>query len=210
MEPFDIDRIIKQKASEFHGLHQQEIDAAKPFVWSEIQRKERTYLTWIHLAAAVLLLMLCFSMILINIQKKHGKEIENLSAKIDQIQNGYAAQTKALNIKTNQIASLTNKQAELNDKLSEQNTAPIPHRERFVYHTDTVFIKQVQYITKTEKPSESDEQPMEKEAFFEQKTSDEIAINPKVDDVIFPSYQSQEKQPETLKVKFGSFASNRN
>ncbi len=212
MEPFDIDKIIKEKASENHGLHQREIDAARPFVWSEIQRKEGhgQSLTWVHLTAAVLFLMLCFSMVLIKVQKNHKREMENLSAKLDRIQTEYTVQTEALEMKTNQIASLTKQQMALNKKLSDIKTTPAVHREQIVYRTDTVLIKQVEYITRVAEPLEPMEQSMEKEAFLKHKTTNKTTKSRKVDDIIFPSHQSKNKPPETLRVKFGSLASNRN
>jgi hypothetical protein len=79
METSDFDKILRDKLSENHGLHQREMETAKPFVWSavynEIGRKKT--LTWYHLAAAVLLLMITFSVTLVHVQKGHQNEYRN-------------------------------------------------------------------------------------------------------------------------------------
>ncbi len=81
MEPMDIDNIIKNKLQESSDLHTHEMDSAKPFIWSAVQNQIlKRSITWYHLAAAIVMLMVSFSFVLYSIQNRHNKEINLLSA----------------------------------------------------------------------------------------------------------------------------------
>ena len=86
MEHSDFDKILRNKINEVNDLHSKEMDTAKPFVWTEIQRRNSSKgLRWYHLAAAVVLIVLCFSWVLLSMQNNHNKEPQTLSNKITSI-----------------------------------------------------------------------------------------------------------------------------
>lgn len=215
MEPFDIDKIIKNKILESSDLHNHELTSAKPFVWSEVQNqiKRKNSLKWYHLAAAIAFLIIGFSMILHNIQKQHRHEIEKLSAKIDQTQNNYLSQAELLNIKNNQVESLRKKLNNLELRLVYlQKQKPLSQKETIVYLTDTVYLKQVEYITSVSDPVESEEIATSALENQWEQTETDKQKEVETDDVIFPSYSNQgnRQQSETIKFKFGSITVRKN
>ena len=62
MEPFVIDKIVREKLQHNSVLHRQQMDSIRPFVWGAVQQQIATQqsITWYHLAAAVVLLVIVF------------------------------------------------------------------------------------------------------------------------------------------------------
>ena len=210
MEPIDIDNLIKNKLLETNERHQHEMELAKPFIWSAVQNKigKKSSLTWYHLAAAVVILMISFSFVLYSVQKGHTNEMELLSDKIDQLQRDYSSQATMIQTKDSQVATLGSELRNVELKLADlQLQKPLSQKEVFVYQTDTVYLKQVEYITTIAYPDE----PEEKDIVPSVEQTELIGIaqvqQDQMDDAIFPSYSSQRNsQPsETIKIKFGSF-----
>jgi len=211
MEPFDMDEIIRRKLQESSNLHQQQINAARPVVWEGIQSNisGRPVLRWYHLAAAVVLLMLCFSFILYRVQQAHRQEIQQLAGKFDQMHKDYQSQITQLQTKNAEVATLGNQLQRVEQQLGNlQQQTPRPVTETVVYRTDTVFVTQVKYITAPTDPEDgkgintkADEEPAKQIVATE-------ASQIKTDDAIFTSSSNRRNAPasETLKLKFGSFA----
>jgi hypothetical protein len=136
-----------------------------------------------------------------------------LSSKIDQMQKNYFSQAERLNAKNNQVESLRNKlisvELQLTDLLKQKSLFP---KETIVYLTDTVFLKQVEYITSVSDPVVSKEITPGTLGNQREQTETVIAPELETDDTIFPSYSSQgnRHKSETIKFKFGSLTVHRN
>jgi TolA-binding protein len=213
METSDFDKILRDKLSENHGLHQREMETAKPFVWSavynEIGRKKT--LTWYHLAAAVLLLMITFSVTLVHVQKGHQNEISQLSQKVDQLEKSLLSQAELLQLKDAQLTSMKNELENVEMRFAgiDQQT-PISPKETLVYRTDTVIVKQVEYVTVVEQPRET------LAVGSDVGVNQNVAIVPlnenATDDEIFPSSRlnGKAKQSEAVKISFSRFTGRSN
>lgn len=210
MEPFDMDKIIREKLQESSDLHKQKMDSARPFVWGAVQQQIATQqsITWYHLAAAVVLLVIVFSAILFGIQQRHHQQIDLLANQLDEIQQSRVAQMEALRTKEIQAESLENKLRQVESLLVDLQQQSPAVKEVVVYRTDTVYVKQVEYITIAADSTQSKEliadvaeKPLEEKRATE---SQEV----ETDDVIFLSSSSQSKdQPsEAIKFKFGAFS----
>jgi len=216
MEPYDIDKIIKGKLKEGHDLHSHEMDSAKPFIWSAIQNKidRKRPLTWYHLAAAVILLLLTFSFIMYTVQKSHKNEISQLSVKIDQLQARYLSQEELLQTKNTEVVSLGNELREVEFQLADlHNEKPISIKETIVYRVDTIYLNQIKYITKA--PDQIQPRDINPEITENQTVLVEVSKieDEGMDDIIFPTYSSEQnskQSSESIKLKFGSFAVRKN
>ena len=215
MEPFDIDNIIKNKLKESNDLHAHEMESAKPFVWSAIQRQidSRKSLTWVHLAAAVVLLMISFSFILFSIQNGHRQEMEQISIKVDQLQKDYMTQAELLHVKNRQVESLDYELKNVEVQLTKlEDNKPLIQRETIIHQVDTVFIKQVEYITAIPAPKGEDEITMNIPVKASQQMETVEFQEMEVDDVIFPSSTNLAKngQAESIQIKIGLFIARKN
>ena len=215
MEPFDIDKIIKNKLEQDSEIHAHEMESAKPFVWSAIQNQigSRKSLTWYHLAAAVILLMISFSFILFSIQKGRHQEIEQLSYKIDQLQKDYVTQAELLHFKNTQVESQGYELKNMEVRLTHlQENKPAAQIEKIILQVDTVYIKQIEYITKI--TDSNDENKLMKgeqiEMAIQTEKTDKQESN--IDDMIFPSTRNAEKseQAESIQIKMGFFLARKN
>ena len=215
MEPFDIDKIIKNKLEQDSEIHAHEMESAKPFVWSAIQNQigSRKSLTWYHLAAAVILLMISFSFILLGIQKEYHQEIAQLSTKVDQLQKDYVTQAELLQYKNTQVESQGYELKNMEVRLTNlQENKPAAQSEKIVHQVDTVYIKQIEYITKI--PDSNDENKLMKgeqiEMAIQTEKTDKQESN--IDDMIFPSTRNAEKseQAESIQIKMGFFLARKN
>ncbi|MEM9831048.1 MAG: hypothetical protein AAF944_10450 [Bacteroidota bacterium] len=210
MEPFDIDNIIREKLQQSNDLHKHQLDSAKPFIWGAVQQKiiAKRAIMWYHLAAAVVLLMIIFSFVLYGVQQQYRQQADLLAAKLDQMQQSYESQSKALYTKDTQAELLATRLGAMEQTLASlQAEQPPAPKKVIIYRTDTVYIKQVEYVaiaadsTHSEKLiADRSEEPLEKEATLPHET--------KTDDVIFLSSSNQGKnQPsESIKFKFGAFS----
>lgn len=214
MEPFDIDKIIKNKLQESNDLHRHEMESAKPFVWTAVQNQiHKRSITWYHLAAAVVMLMISFSFVLYSIQNGHKNEIAKLSGRIDQLQVKYISQEELLQAKETNAASLGNELKSLEIKLSElQQQKPILQKETLVYRTDTVYIKQIEYVNNTPDPMELKVVSANSSLSESDEMETTIAKEIETDQAIFSNYTYQDKRhaSENIKFKFGSFTTRKN
>lgn len=207
MEPTDIDKLLRAKLEETSDVHQQEMDAAKPFIWSAVQKNVNNghSLSWYHLAAAVILLLISFTFIFVNVQKSHDHEMVLLSNKIDQLQQNYLVQLEEINSKNTAVSLLASELKNVELKLSDLNQEkPIAHKETIVYRTDTVYLKQIEYITTVSNPvMQNEDMVISEEGEIEQLAKAENLEN-EIDDAIYPSFASQGKKQksETIKLKF--------
>jgi len=207
MEPGDFDKLIKSSLKGENSIHSNEMDKAKPFVWAAVQNnlKSSSSLRWYHLAAAILLLMISFSFILFGVQENHKNEISLLSKKIDQLQDQYQSRDNLLQTKNDEVETLASELKIVESQLTEmQADRLLKQRETILYRTDTVYLKQVEYITTVADPvipneimSVPEENPGEQQ--LTKAGSDEWEI----DDAIYPSVASSKKQKsESIKFKF--------
>lgn len=215
MEPFDIDNIVKNKLKESNDLHSHEMESAKPFVWSAVQNQinSRKSLTWVHLAAAVILLMISFSFILFSIQNGRHQEIEQLSNKIDQLQKDYLTQAELLHLKNRQVESLDSELKNVEVQLTTfQERKQMVQREKIIYQLDTIYVKQVEYVTQIP-DSKGDNKIVMTGQIETSKRVEMIDVQEKeIDDVIFPSSTNLEKngQAESIQIKIGPFIARKN
>ena len=215
MEPFDIDKIIKNKLAQDSEIHAHEMESAKPFVWSAIQNQigSRKSLTWYHLAAAVILLMISFSFILFSIQKGSHQEISQLSTKVDQLQKDYVAQAELLQYKNAQVESQGYELKNMEVRLTHlQENKPVVHSEKIVHQVDTVYIKQIEYITKIPDSNDENKLVMGEQIEMTIQTEKTETQESNIDDMIFPSMRNPEKseQAESIQIKMGSFLARKN
>ncbi len=210
MEPFDINKIVREKLQDNSDLHRQQMDSARPFVWGAIQQQIATQqsTTWYHLAAAVVLLAIVFSAILFGLQQRHNQQIDQLANQLDQIQRNSAVQIEALRTKDTQAETLENKLYQLELLLVDLQQKSPTVEEVVVHRTDTVYVKQVEYITIAADSTQSKEliadvveKPLERMEVAELQGST-------TDDIIFLSSSGQRKEPpsEAIKFKFGAFS----
>lgn len=215
MEPSDFDKILREKVLENHDLHQQEMESARPFVWTavsnEIGRKKS--LNWYHLAAAIALLMITFSVVLVNLQKNHQQEIELLSNKIDQLEKSFVTQAERLQSKDAQLTSIKNELENVEMRFSSMDQQlPLPVKESIVYRTDTVFVKQVEYVTVVEKNENNEALTAASDVNENQNVAIVQGKEITTDDEIFPSsrFINEQKKSETVKLTFSPFTSRNN
>ena len=207
MEPFDIDKIVREKLQETHDLHIVEMESARPFIWSAVQRQigEKRPLTWLHLAAAVIFLITCFSVVLFTVQKKHHNEMSLLSNKMNQLEQSYRSQAEAVHAKDLQVKTLAGELNSLEAKLANNQQIPekpLSEPNQIVYRTDTVYIKQIEYITTVSSPATQEVNLPEDEVFEPARMESDVAQKRETDDIIFPSYQAQSKKQPTESIKF--------
>jgi len=207
MEPTDIDKLLKAKLQESSNIHRQEMDVAKPFVWSAIQKNISNghSLRWYHLAAAFILLLISFVFVLQNVQKSHENEMVLLSQKIDQLQQHYVAQETALQSKDQELGTLMDELKNVELKLNDiQHQQPEISRETIVYRTDTVVVKQIEYITRNPNPVIAMETSSDNQKTRAENIEPNNKRNTSVNYAIYPSMASQNRnqKSETIKVKF--------
>jgi hypothetical protein len=206
MEPTDLDKIIQNKLKEYNTAHQQEMEKAKPFVWSAIQREmePRKSMKWYHLAAAVLLLLISFTFVLQSVRKSHESELMVLSSKIDKLEQQFEVQNANLNSKNDQVTQLAEELKVVESKFNDVKQVEfVEVSERIVYKTDTVYVKQVEYVTKYEPSTIAKEvqQPLADGALAK---NDQRPAN--IEYAIYPRYSDRQQniKSEKVKVKFGN------
>lgn len=213
MEPSDFDKILREKLHENPDLHTQEMDAAKPFIWSavydEIGRKKT--LTWYHLAAAVILLLLTFSVVIYNLQNSHQQELADLSSKMDQLEKNYVSQVELIQSKDIQLSSMKNELENVNKRFANLDLQkPLPQKERIIYQTDTVYVKQVEYVTMAAKENKMLTTTNKDQNISQAELSE--PDNQKFDDIIYPSFSKRGKKEksESIKLEFSPFTARNN
>jgi len=210
MEPSDFDKILKSKIAEPNDLHEKEMDSAKPFIWAEVQKeiKGNRSLRWYHLAAAVLLLLISFSIVMYSVQNAHQKQLMMLSDKIDLIQSNHQQQIKQLSEQNTELSMVVANQERARDEQPEK-TPPIV--EKVIYQTDTVFIRQVEYIELEPEPKPITVRATDHGPEVASNNHPEIQ-NDKYDEIIYPanSKQVNDRKSESSKLKISAFTARRN
>ncbi len=213
MESSEFDQIIKNKLAEDSDAHAFEMEKSKPFVWAAIQEKRRSdkpILILYYMAAAVFLLLLCGSFFLNSIFQQHSNEVASLSQKIEQIEGSYHLQLGILQNKDAELDALCLELDKLEENIVELNQPQnVSVANQLVYVRDTIFIKELKYITQTLVPPKLDS--LEEEAI---KKLEEVSPLPDADEkeaTIYPTYASSKAkngQNETVKFRLTSFVSN--
>lgn len=214
MERSDFDRLIKHKLSGENTAHSKEIREAKPFVWASVHNNlaKKATLRWYHLAAAILLLLISFTFLLKGVQKNHSEEISRLAAKLDQLEEDFQSQEQQLIVKEQQVSEMADEIRMVEIRLASINQeAPKISKEVVVYRTDTVYLKQTEYVSVTDHvPDANPASAQVIQTSVEEKSTQ--AFDTKLDEVIYPSLaQSRNQQKsESVKVKFGNTRTIRN
>lgn len=204
MEPFDTDKfdaLIRQKMSEPIDVHTKEIEQSRPFVWTAIQQK-KPLIAWWHLAAAVVLILISTGGTFIVQQRSHTREIQSLAQQVAELKHSYKQQELQLTSKQQEVQALGQELAQMETTIRDASdfTPPPP---TIIYKTDTVYLKQVEYITRLIEP----ETPAESEVIL---TSNDPPEEPYTD-IIYPSVRSRSSSDETgMKVRFGSITTQQN
>ena len=190
MEPSDFDKTIRAKLDESHELHKDQMDAARPFVWSAIrmQTQNRRSLAWYHLAAAVLFMILGFSVILYRVMDEHTREIKQLSEKIDELHSHYLLQRRELYSKDTLVESLGNELRNMEEQLTRMQEQNLFYpKETTVYRIDTIYVNHVQEIATVPELSVLSEVPDERPGDPESELPDKSEERTLLDEAIFPS-----------------------
>ncbi len=191
MEPSDFDKFIKSKLQEDIDLHKRESEAAKPFVWSAVQNEvTNRSLNWRHLAAAMILLLIGFSLVFQMNRQAHQKELNHLAKQIGELHEQYQRQLVTLEEQDHQ------NDAQL---LDSQKQELIVHRVDTIYRirVDTVVVTVKEFVP-VSAPTASQADP--------QVTENTIEKTNEVDESIYPHYTDGDikRKTETIQLKFGA------
>jgi hypothetical protein len=196
MEPHDFDKFIKGRVRQTSDTYKHERDAAKPFVWSAVQNNLRktSQVTGWHLAAAVIAILMLFTLVFYSSQQKHRRELDLVYTKMKQLQQHYDVQTSLLQSREIQLDSVEDQLNHVVRHLEHLSQKPTPPAERPIPKIDTIFIRQVEYVTA---------EPELEVALVQ----NAIPEKNEIDQVIFPIQKSSinNQREEAIKVKFGSF-----
>jgi hypothetical protein len=208
MEPSDFDDIIKGKFEQDNDLYSNEIEHSKPYVWTAIQQNliaDKAPIRWHHLAVAVILLFICTSFVIYLIQQQHHKEMNQLAKSMNVMNSNYLAQSKQLQQKEEQLKCLeVDIQSLKQDNKFNSKKDLIVSEPHYVYLTDTIYVKQIKYITQIENRDTLDASLANNDTII-----DKESIKP--NQMIYPVYKTSKsikEESENLKVKINSFASN--
>ena len=207
MEPSDIDKIIKGKLTEVgaKNVHRHEMDQAKPFVWSAVQNNlsQKKALRWYHLAAAILLLLIGFGFGFNEIQKNHQGEIALLHEQLRAIKTQNDDQILLLGQKELELQKVADQLQSVELQLANlEESSLVIAPEKVLYRTDTVIIKQVEYV-----PAPNQGSLIVNHTVQTDKTEENISMEIEADNIekaIYPSYTRNSRTPrsENMKVKF--------
>lgn len=207
METFDFDKVIKSKMQEDNDLHKEEIQATRPLVWAKIQNQQKPVkeIQWYHLAAAVALILIGSGWFYQQSQKSHRTAIDLLSNKVNDMESKFSVQENVIKSKTYLIDSLQRELAQIESQLANiQQISKMPPEQVIVYQTDTVYLKQIEYVTVLTENPDTTKTSMESTPLVAKETASQATDND-----IYPSYvvSNRKPQPEPKKFKFGaSFA----
>ena len=210
MEPFDLDKLIREKVLEEDNIHSREADNARAEIWTSIQDKtsKGRFISWYHLAASIALVIVSFTVILFLLQRKHTLENQELISKIESLEENYAQGESSIFEKDHQIKELTSNLNELESKLivlSEKEFQPMT--PIVIYKTDTVFVKTIEYMAYT---PDAQAETVEITSVDENLTIDPSDIktdtkgssDPPFDGIIYPSPDSRKKGKDEESIKF--------
>lgn len=212
MEPSDFDKLIREKVLEEGNIHSVESKEAKPIIWKEVQElhKKRGYISWYHLAASILLLVVGFSIILFKVQKHYINENEALYEKIEQMENDFSERVSLINNKDKQIQMLSSGIDDLEKRIiGISELKNIKTEPRIIYQRDTVFQKTIEYVVY--KPEEDAETlPMDESVATDE--SEVVTASIITESNIYPPRKSKEPSDESEKIKisFGNYIAKEN
>ena len=206
MEPSEFDQLIQQKLKQPNDAHIQHINNSKAAIWAKIQPKRKNkpfIIPWYYTAAAVILLLFTSSMIFYKMNRNYRSEFELLSAQLENLRNQSIIATKNDNL-INQLCAKID-QLELS-KRNQRIVKEVIFEKQLVYKTDTVFLKQTEYIVQEEPKIISI-----KDTF--PNTNDSTQINnPTPSRVIFfdsdENYIPKNDNSTALRIKLGNFKNN--
>jgi hypothetical protein len=165
-------------------------------VWSAVQNNLRKagQITGWHLAAAVIAILMLFTLVFYSSQQKHRRELDLVYTKMKQLQQHYDVQTSLLQSREIQLDSVEDQLNHVVRHLEHLSQKPTPPAERPIPKIDTIFIRQVEYVTA---------EPELEVALVQ----NAIPEKNEIDQVIFPIQKSSinNQREEAIKVKFGSF-----
>lgn len=206
MEPSEFDQLIRDKISGDHNRHSERIARSKPILWDELQKgkeKKAFVFNW-YAAAAVILLLICFSFAFLSMQNQHSKELQALSQKIDLLQQDYGSQTKALQYKDLELSTLCNELDQLESSLYKvKNQLPSPIQTIFVSKVDTVYIREIEYIA-TQIPSSLKTDSTTTTPLASKNVNENSSPAVKTSKNIYPSFakQSNKQAENSSAIKF--------
>ncbi len=110
--------------------------------------------------------------------------------------------------KDTQVESMRNELKNVGFQITDlKRQKSLSQKETFVYRTDTIYVKQIEYINTVSDPAEL--KVVRSGAVQEQPELMELAKaqEDETDDMIFPSYSNTniKQASETIKLKFGTF-----
>ena len=134
-----------------------------------------------------------------------------LAEQVEDLKQNYTQQVSSTNMNDQQLNQLLQEIHELKYQLDEiQKVQPnMATLERIVYRTDTVYVREVEYVTRTEAPIElaevSDPQVEDQDQIIH-------AQNTVVERAIYPGYNSYtaEQKPEKVRIRFGNLRAKSN
>jgi hypothetical protein len=212
MEPFDFDKLIREKVSEEGNIHSVESREAKPVIWKEIQDKQKKggYVSWYHLAASILLLIVGFSIILFKVQRHYIDENEALYKKIEQLENDFSERVSLINNKDEQIQELTSGIDDLEKKIKGLSKQQIVKSEpRIIYVKDTVYQRTIEYVVYQ---PEEDAEILETDEPVTRDEPEVVRTSIITESNIYPPRKSKESSDESEKIKisFGNYIAKEN
>jgi len=158
----------------------------------------------------MILLLLSFSMVFYISQKRHQNELAQLQHQVDQLKESYQTQVVSLDQKEAQMESLSMELHNVKLDLQDVPAEARPQKELVKFRTDTVFIKQIEYLNTPSENNEVDKTPF-KTTPSEMSQTAELQEN-EIEDAIYPDYRNlqQQQKTESIKFKFGTFTARKN
>jgi hypothetical protein len=208
MEPSDFDKLIQAKLAEKNSIHANEIQKAKPFIWTAIQKElnAKVFLfPWYQVAAAFILLLIGSSFLFYSMQLNHQTEISKLNLKVESLKQYYNQQTNVIIQKSDELLTICDEvdQLELAVKELHENEPIKEIRELIVYRSDTVYVDRVEQITQYIPLIDSIGKPEELNLIIEDNIQNESVQQ------IYPDYKKNNSKPaenELLKFKISAYS----
>ena len=216
MEPSDFDKLIKDKLQQDSNLHQENTEAAKPFVWTAIQTnlKHKKYLIpWYYAAAAAVLFAVFSSLLFLKSNQHYENELNLLSLQILEMKQ-QAKPSDLIAFKNKQLDLLSKDVERLETSLtlkpnSQTTAAPIEKiiiEKQIVYRVDTVFLNgttQIAQLVPEFKPLDKAEtkDTVHQDTTELESTTQVIFIHPE-------TKNTTNSNSTALRIKLGNFSHN--
>lgn len=216
METSDFDKIFREKVKQADVVYEAEAERSKPHVWAAVEKELETpavIVKWYYLAAAVLLILLGTSSLFFYSQQQHAEELRQFSKQLESIKQQYEKQDQNLQAKNEELNCLQSEFKLLEQELIHQeSTDRVEASPIYVYHKDTVYIKELEIINQNLRPhtNESDTVISSAESLVDLPQTQQEGTN-QSNELIYPKFNSTTKSKEsnlTLKIKVNSIATN--